>query len=54
MKATSTTAYEQSGLSIGELERLASVARLAAEAVRRAVAAWKGSPRLQTWPCPRR
>lgn len=32
MKATSTTAYEQSGLSIGEIERLAAVARLAAEA----------------------
>ena len=32
MKATSTTAYEQSGLSNGELERLAAVARLAAEA----------------------
>ena len=32
MKATSTTAFEQSGLSNDELERLAAVARLAAEA----------------------
>ena len=32
MKTTSTAAYEQSGLSFGELERLAAVARLAAEA----------------------